>query len=424
MCSNSYIIVNETNIITPKYQFYDIMDFYRRLLKLKTINMKIRQKHILLLLAVLSIQLISSQKTVSGTVTDENGQPLVGVSIVEKGSTNGTSTDVDGNYSLAVKDAHSELMFSYIGFTQVDIPVGSSSTMDITMVESAEALDEVVVTSLGFREQKDELGYASSTVTGNKISKSGETNVLNRLSGKSSGVRISRNSSDPGAGAYIQIRGVSSITRNSQPLISVDGVPIRNDVRGNSDSGGVNQESRLNDINPNDIETITVLKGASAAALWGTQALGGVVNITTKSGKFNSRLSVSLKSTYSYDVINRKYPFQDKFGQGDNGVYDQRARDSWGDKLSDRAGGLDDLDTSGEFYIDQDRNVYYPVLTKNSRERFHDSNFDKVFDNGHFLENNLSISGGNQKSSLFFSLGDLDQQGIIKNNSDYRRTTL
>lgn len=377
-----------------------------------------------MLLAVLSIELATSQKTISGSVTDESGYPLVGVSIVEVGTINGTSSDFDGMYTISVEDESAELMFSYIGYTTVNRAVGTASTLDITMAESAEALDEVVVTSLGFREQKDDLGYASSTVTGNTINQSGETNVLNSLSGKSSGVRISRNSSDPGSGSYIQIRGVSSITRNSQPLIIVDGVPISNDVRGNSDSGGVNQESRLNDINPNDIETLTVLKGASAAALWGTQALGGVINITTKSGKFNSRLSVSLKSTYSYDVINRKYPFQDKFGQGDNGVYDQRARDSWGDKLSDRAGGLDDLDTSGEFYIDQDGNVYYPVLTKNSRERFHDSNFDKVFDNGHFLENNLSISGGNQKSSLFFSLGDLDQQGIIKNNSDYRRTTL
>lgn len=386
--------------------------------------MKIRLKHAFLLLAVLSIQFAISQKTVSGTVTDENGMPLVGVSIIEKGTTNGISTDFDGKYSITVKDGSSELMFSYIGFTPVTKLVGTASTLDITMVESAEALDEVVITSLGFKERKDDLGYASSTVGGNKISEAGETNVLNSLSGKSSGVRISRNSSDPGAGSYIQIRGLSSITRNSQPLIIVDGVPISNDVRGNSDSGGVNQESRLNDINPNDIESITILKGASAAALWGTQALGGVINITTKSGKFNSKLSVSLKSTYSYDEINRKYPLQDKFGQGDNGVYDQRARDSWGDKLADRSGGLDELDTSGEFYIDQAGNVYYPILTKNSRETFHDSNFDKIFSNGHFFENNLSLSGGNQKSSMFFSLGDLNQQGIIRNNSDYRRTTV
>lgn len=386
--------------------------------------MKFRLEHAFLLLTVLSTQLILSQKTISGTITDENGMPMIGVSIVENGTTNGTVSDFDGLYSITVKDESSELMFSYIGYTPVTRMVGSGSTLDITMEESAEALDEVIVTSLGFRERKDDLGYASSTVSGDKLSESGETNVLNSLSGKSSGVRITRNSGDPGAGAYIQIRGLSSITRNSQPLIIVDGVPISNDVRGNSDSGGVNQESRLNDINPNDIESITVLKGASAAALWGTQALGGVVNITTKSGKFNSKLSVSLKSTYSYDEINRKYPLQNQFGQGDNGVYNQRARDSWGDKLSERSGGLDELDTSGEFYIDQAGNVYYPILSKNSRETFHDSNFDKIFDNGHFFENNLSISGGNQKSSMFFSLGDLDQQGIIKNNSDYRRTTL
>ena len=386
--------------------------------------MKFRLKHAFLLLGVLSFQIVSSQKQISGKVTDENGQPLPGVSILERETTNGTTSDFDGNYTITGRDESSQVLFSYIGFTTVTKTVGDGATLDIVMEESAEALDEVVVTSLGFKEQKDDLGYASSTVSGNKVAEAGETNVLNSLSGKSSGVRISRNSSDPGAGSYIQIRGVFSITRNSQPLIIVDGVPISNDVRGNSDSGGVNQESRLNDINPNDIESITVLKGASAAALWGTQALGGVINITTKTGKFNSRLAVSLKSTYSYDEINRRYPQQDEYGQGDNGVYDQRARDSWGDKLSERSGGLDELDTSGEFYLDQNGNVYYPILNKNSRQTFHDSNFDKIFDNGHFLENNLSVSGGNQKGSMFFSLGNLDQQGIIRNNSDYNRTTM
>ncbi|MDD7886295.1 SusC/RagA family TonB-linked outer membrane protein [Flavivirga sp. 57AJ16] len=375
-------------------------------------------------LFLFSFQTLLSQNVITGVVTDEKGFPLAGVSIIESNVSNGAITDFDGLYSISPKTENPSLTFSFIGFKPVTIDVGTKNVIDVIMVEAIEDLDAVIVNAIGFTKKKDNLGYASSTVKGGAVSESGEANVLNALSGKSSGVRISRNSGDPGAGSFIQIRGLSSITRNSQPLIILDGIPISNDVRGNSDRGGVSQESRLNDINPNDIESITVLKGAAAAALWGTQALGGVINITTKSGKYNSKLNISLKSTYSLDQINVKYPVQTKYGQGDNGVYDQRARDSWGDLISDRSGGHDDFDTSGEFYLDQNGSIYYPILNKNSQAIYNDSNFDQVFGNGHFLENNLSLSGGTAKSTMFFSLSDLDQKGIIKNNSDYRRSTV
>jgi TonB-linked SusC/RagA family outer membrane protein len=365
-----------------------------------------------------------SQSVVKGTVIDEEGLPLAGVSVIENNSSNGAITDFDGNYTLSLKTEKPSLTFSYIGFKTVTIEVGSKGVIDIVMVEDIESLDAVIVNAIGFTKKKDNLGYATSTVKGDAIAKSGEANVLNALSGKSSGVRISSNSGDPGAGSFIQIRGLSSITRNSQPLIILDGIPISNDVRGNSDRGGVSQQSRLNDINPNDIESVTVLKGAAAAALWGTQALGGVINITTKTGKYNSKLLVSLKSTYSFDKINVKYPVQTKYGQGDNGIYNQRARDSWGDLISARSGGNDELDTTGEYYLDQDGRIYYPILNKNSKAIYNDSNFDQVFGNGNFLENNLSLSGGSAKSTMFFSLSDLDQTGIVKNNSDYRRSTV
>ncbi len=364
-----------------------------------------------------------AQNTVSGLVSDEEGEPLIGVSVLEVGTSNGTVTSIEGEYSLTLISENPSLRFTYIGLQPVTVPVGSRSVINVTMQENASLLDEVVVTALGFEEDKDELGYASSNVAGEAVVKSGEATLLNALSGKSSGLRITRNSGDPGAGAYIQIRGISTITRDNQPLIILDGIPISNDVRGNSDSGGSNPESRLNDLNPNDIESISVLKGAPAAALYGTQALGGVILITTKSGKLGSKLKVSLQSTYSLDRINRKYPLQTKFGQGDNGVYDQRARDSWGDKIAERAGGTDEFDTSGEFFVGQNGNTYYPIITKNDRTIYDDPNFDYIFGDGHYLENNLSLSGGNDKSSMFFSLSDMDQQGIIVNNSDYRRTT-
>ncbi len=385
--------------------------------------MKTLQQVILITLIAFFSQAVHAQRAITGVVQDEAGVPLIGVTILEEGTSNGTKTSIDGTYSITTMNENATLVFSYFGRQTVARPVGADQRIDIILQEKVDLLEEVVVTALGFEENKDELGYASSGVKGGALVRSGEATVLNSLSGKSSGVRISRNSGDPGAGAYIQIRGISTITRNNQPLIILDGIPISNDVRGNSDSGGVNQESRLNDLNPNDIESISILKGASAAALYGTQALGGVILITTKSGKFGSKLSVSFKSTYSMDVINLKYPLQTKFGQGDNGVYNQRARDSWGDKISDRPGGTDVFNTSGQFYVDQDGAVYYPILNKNSQTIYDDANFDQIFHNGYFLENNLSLSGGNERSAVFFSLSDLNQQGIIVNNSDYRRTS-
>ncbi|MGH1433335.1 MAG: SusC/RagA family TonB-linked outer membrane protein [Lewinella sp.] len=364
-----------------------------------------------------------AQKTVTGLVSDTEGGPLIGVTIMEDGTTNGTITSFDGTYEITVKDQNALLTFRYIGFASKTVPVGAVSELNLVLEEEAGLLDEVVVTALGFAENKDQLGYASSNVGGEDLVKSGEATVLNSLSGKSSGVRISRNSGDPGAGAYIQIRGLSTITRDNQPLIIVDGIPISNDVRGNSDRSGVSQESRLNDINPNDIESVSVLKGASAAALYGTQALGGVILITTKSGKFATKTKVSLRSTYSLDIINRRYPLQTRYGQGDNGIFDARARDSWGDRIADRPGGPDEYDTSGEFFVDQDGRTYYPILNKNSQTLYDDSNFDQIFQDGYFLENNLSITGGNNSTAVFFSLGDMNQEGIIKNSSDYRRTT-
>ena len=373
-----------------------------------------------LLLALLGWQ-VQAQQSVRGTVTNEDGAPVIGVTVLEEGTTTGTVTDLDGNYSLTVSGPEAVLSYSYIGLETVTRPVGTNNVIDVTLAENAELLGEVVVTALGFTENKDELGYASSTVSGSNVVEASESTLINALSGKASGVRISRNSGDPGAGAYIQIRGISTIDRDAQPLIVVDGIPISNDSRGSQES--LAAQSRLNDINPNDIASVTILKGASAAALWGTRALGGVIVIKTKSGQYNRKLSVTYKSTYSLDEINRRYPQQTLFGQGDNGVYNQRARDSWGDRIADRSGGPDELATNGQFYVDQDGNTYYPILSKNSQTLYNDRNFDQIFQTGNFWENNLSLSGGNANSTIYASLSDFDQEGIIRNNSGYRRTT-
>jgi TonB-linked SusC/RagA family outer membrane protein len=363
----------------------------------------------------------SAQRTVTGKVTDTSGESLIGASVIEKGTRNGTITDFEGNFNIPVSEEATALIISYIGYAEQEVSIVETNAVQVVLMEATEILDEVVVTALGFETKEDEVGYASSTVSNASITGAAESTVINSLSGKASGVRISRNSGDPGGGAYIQIRGISTIDRDAQPLIVVDGFPISNDSRGAQET--LAAQSRLNDINPNDIESVTVLKGASAAALWGTRALGGVIVIKTKSGQYNKKMSVTYKTSYSLDQINQRYPIQTTFGQGDNGIYDQRARDSWGDKIANRAGGLDEFNTSGGFYIDQEGNAYYPILSKNSKTLYNQSNFDLIFQDGHFLENNLSISGGNNNSTIFASLSDINQEGIIRNNSDYRRTS-
>ncbi|KYG74722.1 TonB-linked SusC/RagA family outer membrane protein [Roseivirga ehrenbergii] len=374
------------------------------------------------LLCIISQQGFAQIK-VTGKIVDDTGLFMTGVSILEQGTLNGVASGPDGTYSITVKDANSILRYSFLGFKTVTQTVGNRTNIDITLEEEVSELESVVVTAIGLKEKKDNLGYANTTVEGDVVSKAGEPTLLNGLSGKVSGVRISRTSGDPGAGSFIQIRGLSSITRDSQPLIVVDGVPISNDNRGDGGTGGVSNESRLNDINPNDIENISVLKGASAAALWGTKALGGVIFITTKKGDFNKKLSITYRTSYSLDKISRKYPLQTAYGQGDNGVYNQAARDSWGDKISDRSGGLDEFNTSGSFFVGQNGVTYYPIISKNSTTIYDDQNFDQAFQNGQFLENNISLTAGNDNSRIYFSLSDLDQQGIIQKNSDYRRTT-
>ena len=363
---------------------------------------------------------LKAQVTVKGKVTETNGGAIVGATVLEKGTNNGVVTDIDGNYQLKVQPG-STLKISFLGYVTEEEPVNGRSIINVTLVEDIETLGEVVVTALGFKADKDEVGYANSQVDNETIVKASEANLLNSLSGKATGLNISRNSGDPGAGAFMRIRGASTLQGSGQPLIVVDGVPINND---NVGTGQIAQQSRLNDINPNDIASVSVLKGAAAAALWGTEALNGAIIITTKSGKYNQELKVSLKSTYSIDQINRRYPIQSRFGQGSDGVWNATDRSSWGDKISDRTGGADEFDTNGEFFVDQNGEIYYPITTKNSQETFVDENFDQVFQTGHFLENNLSISSGNENGHIFFSLSNLAQEGIIKNNSDYDRTTV
>ncbi len=397
---------------------------------------------------------VAQDKTITGRVTDQStGQGLPGVTVLLKGTTTGTQTDGQGAFTLALptttETATARLVFSSIGFGTVERLIGSDTNITLAMGTDTKQLGEVVVTALGLEAQQDQLGTAVSTVKGGALVQSGETSVITALSGKTPGVLISRSSGDPGASANIQIRGANTILGSNQPLIVVDGIPISNSSIGNdgivtsnggagsNQTDGVVQASRLNDINPNDIASIEVLKGAAAAALWGSRASNGVLVITTKKGQTGDKLNVSVRSAVGFDRINQSVPLQSKFGQGTNGRYSQVNPRSWGDKISDRSGAPDafitDPNAAGYqgFITLSDGSKRYAVPAgttanrhggKNSRATFDHS--DELFRTGYTLDNQASISGGDLKSKFYLSLGNTHTAGIAKRFSDNDRSTI
>ncbi|MCC9138685.1 SusC/RagA family TonB-linked outer membrane protein [Pontibacter silvestris] len=367
---------------------------------------------------------IAQGLTVSGKVTSQDdGAALPGVSVGLKGTTTGAITDIEGNYQLSVPEQGGTLIFSFIGMVSKEVVIGNQSTINVTLASDAEQLQEVVVSALGFKEDKDKLGSTAATVRAEDITRSGETGVINGLAGRAAGVQINRSTGDPGAGSNIQIRGQNTITGSNQPLVIIDGVPMSNNTIGDA-RGGVAQQSRLNDINPEDIASMQVLKGASAAALWGSRAANGVIVITTKRGADDSKINISYSTTASFDQVNRLHPLQESYGQGSNGIYSPTSSYSWGDKIADRSGGADEVNMNGARFEAYNGQVYYPIIQKNSRETYVDEREDAVFRTGTYFDNNLSLSGGNEKSNFYMSLGDLRQKGIFAGQSDYKRTSV
>ena len=372
---------------------------------------------------------VQAQIAISGVVTDADGNPLPGANILIQGTNNGFSTDFDGNFSFEVPNQNSIIEVSYTGFESQLITVGNQSSFNVSLQEDTQLLKEVVVTSLGFTEVRDQQGSTSSVVKKESVIRSGEATLANALSGKASGVRVTRSNGDPGAGSTIRIRGANTIDGDSDPLIIVDGVPLNNTTSyagGNSitggRSGGITQGSRFNDINPNDIETFQILKGASAAALWGSRAANGVIVITTKNGS-RGKAKITFNSSYSLDEVSERIPMQNTWGQGRGGSYSPTRAESWGDYIPNRNGNADVVDTTGAFFQATNGTKYYPIKGKNSKQTFVNNNWDSVFQTGTFWQNDLSISGGNENNTYFFSLGNIDQKGILK-KSTYNRTNL
>ncbi|MFK7811414.1 MAG: TonB-dependent receptor plug domain-containing protein, partial [Maribacter sp.] len=245
----------------------------------------------------------AQEKSVSGTVTDHDNIPLPGVNIVVEESTVGTQTDFDGNFTIQASEGQA-LLFSYIGQKGVRLVIGASNTINVKMEQDSEALEEVVVTAFGIKKEKRSVGYAVQEVDGKAITNSGASNVVDALAGKSSGVQVTRSSGSAGGGSRIVIRGATSMVGNNQALIIIDGVRSNNETI-NAQGGGTNtgsstagtaQSNRLMDLNADDIENLSVLKGAAATAIYGTAGSGGVILITTKKGTQGQKMQVNISS--------------------------------------------------------------------------------------------------------------------------------
>ncbi|MEG0646416.1 SusC/RagA family TonB-linked outer membrane protein [Bacteroides sp.] len=337
----------------------------------------------------------AATQTVAGTVADTNGEPVIGANVLVKGTTNGTITDIAGKFTLNGVKKGDILQVSFIGYTTLDMPYGGQSVGTIRLVEDAQTLNEVVVTALGIKREKKALGYAMQELKGDDLVASRETNITNALSGKVSGVQIIRSSNGPGASSKIQLRGSNSVTGLNQPLIVVDGIPMDNFTGAtNNDywNPTADMGNGLSDINPEDIASISVLKGASAAALYGSRAGNGVILITTKTGKKNDGLGITVSSSISAETIFMTPHMQNSFGQGDLGVYDALKSSSWGPKIE------------GQSYKKWDGST----ATMQAYE-----NVDTYFKTGTNFTESVAFAQQYNNTSVYTSLTRMDDQSKI-----------
>ena len=345
----------------------------------------------------------SAKITTQGTVVDAQGEPLIGVSILEVGTTNGTITDIDGKFTLQVTSG-ATLELSYIGYKTQQL-TAAPDLGTIQMIDDTEVLQEVVVTALGIKREKKALGYAMQEVKGESLVEARETNLANALSGKISGVQIIRSSNGPGGSSKIQLRGANSVTGTNQPLIVVDGVPMDNFTGASNndiDNPSMDMGNGLSDINPEDIESMSVLKGASAAALYGSRAGNGVILITTKKGKENPGLGVTISASVSAETLFMLPKRQTSFGQGENGVYDATNGNSWGPAIT------------GQEYTKWDGSTGIMQAYDNVKN---------YFDTGINFTESISFSQMFGKTAIYTSLNRMDDASKIP-GSELHRTNL
>lgn len=356
------------------------------------------------------------EQAISGTITDtESGEGLPGVNILAKGTSAGTITDIRGNYTITVTDEVTILVYSSIGYVTQEVAISGRSVVDVVLTEDVQNLDEVVVTAFGLERKRESLAYSVTEVRGEEFTQARETNLTNALTGKIAGVNATSMASGPGSSSRVVIRGNGSLSGNNQPLYVINGMPISNSPRTILDqANGATTDlgDGISSINPDDIESISVLKGGAAAALYGSQAANGVILITTKQGASRDQgVGVEVNSNFTLGTINIFPDYQYEYGQGSLGVRPKNqgeaistGRLSFGEKMD------------GQPYVQFDgvERPYSPVYAKDNIKNFYRPSTNLV--------NTVAFSGGNASVLYRFSLSDLRSQAIVKGSSFSRQT--
>ncbi len=409
-------------------------------------------------MVVAAVGMAYAQRTVMGTVTGD-GEALVGASVAVKGVAAGTRTDINGKYTLSLPAGSSVLVFTYTGYESQEIPLGASNVVDVTMSGNA-VVKEVVVTAIGIQRDKKAIGYSATDIRSDQMVQKAEVDPIRALTGKVAGVNITAGGGAPGQSTKINIRGNSSLTGNTQPLFVVDGVPFDNSVNASTGvngslgaANGSQYSNRAFDIDPNNIESLTVLKGAAAAALYGSRATNGVIVITTKTGKSKPRkgMEITFTQNNTWEQVSGLPEYQTKYGQGSNQLYNGGFIGNWGapfaeyvDELNGRYGTS--YSKTIEKYPDgtpyPDGYVKHPLVGipftvsngyKDLFPQFLDAKGEPVpvkyqpydflgdfFDTGFLNESALSMNTGNEKNSISATLSRMTNSGIIPESKSGR----
>lgn len=355
-----------------------------------------------------SVSAVAQQtKKITGVVVDETGFPVTGANVIEKGTTNGVITDLDGNFSLEVADG-ATIEISFIGYTTQEIVVKGQTNFNVKLAEDTQKIDEVVVTALGIKRQSRSLGYSTTQVQGEDFTLARDPNLGNALSGKVAGVSVSGNATGSGGSSRVIIRGNASLTGNNMPLYVVDGVPFSNQNLGSAGQwGGMDMGDGLNNINPDDIESIQVLKGAAASALYGYRGGNGAVLITTKSGKKGKPISIDFNNNLTFNTIYDYRDYQKVFGQG---TYGRRPTDINSAAASEQSSWGEVMD-GGNAVNFLGNNYNYSYV----------DNWDNFYRTGINESASLAISGAADKITYRFGISNVYEKSILPNSANQQQ---
>ena len=401
------VMVNNIDVKDEKVQ-----NVLNQLLKGKGISFKVEDNVVYLRkenAPVAKEKATDSKRKITGKVLDEAQQPMIGVTVAVKGSTTRAVTDIDGNYQLQTSETAPVLQFSYLGYKTKEVKASGKDAITTTMDVDSKALDEVVVTALGIKRDKKMLGYSVQDIKSDALNTTGDPSVVGALSGKVAGLQMNTASTGLGGSTKITIRGNSSLTDNNQPLWIVDGVPFSDNNTSNASAyGGYDRGGTSLDINPDDIESISVLKGPNAAALYGSRAGNGVILVTTKKGANKSGFGVSYNGNFTWSSVSQAIKMQNRFGQGSNGALNYKRNAS---------GDIEGLNGELSFGPELDGHEEYNWYGTKSPYQYTGDKLRDYFKTGFSQFHTVALGNNSEKGHYRLSIGYNDNKGLFKNET-------